>query len=378
MKLIKVLTAFLFCINCLQAQTYFIPKTPILDTLLRVSGPVSEISTVEGFSLLPISINRELRPQTLVKTQKGLFVLVDGSGMVFKANLLDSNLISFTRIDSTFYSGYNFGAINFSYHDTLFSFGGNGFWTTNGHLRYLGDGNEWDAVELNEIYPTARYIYDYLPDQSKLHFIQLIVNKKYANYNKEDYGAVELDLSTKNIRLLGKLNPNLIPGFSRLVHINVPSLNGTLVFNKDQIYLYRFIDNSVYKFKKTLNSNKFYFGENAGVNINFEHKGIIYYSKNNDSSVRSFKLNLSDFEKTRERLYIPIEKEGKQYYYLVGLLFLLGLVIFLFFYFKRRAISHSEITVLQDNISTTNDFNDFEINIVKKIISKQPKMKLSQ
>ena len=120
MKLIKVLTAFLFCTNCLQAQTYLIPKTPILDTLFHIRESVSEISTVEGFNLLPININNEFRPQTLVKTQKGLFLIVDGTGMTFKAQEFDNSRIAFTRIDSTYYSGCNVGAINFSYRGTLF------------------------------------------------------------------------------------------------------------------------------------------------------------------------------------------------------------------------------------------------------------------
>lgn len=66
---------------------------------------------------------------------KGHFYLIlDGSGQVYKLN---TNDFSFSRIDKTYFRGYNFKSIKFSRNDTLFSFGGMGFWHSNNIETYF-------------------------------------------------------------------------------------------------------------------------------------------------------------------------------------------------------------------------------------------------
>lgn len=85
----------------------------------------------------------------IVKTKQGLFVLIDGTGRVYRVQKQE-NEIDFVRIDSTHYTGYNFGAYGFAIHDTLFSLGGYGFWRHNGHLRYFkGAQQGWEITALN-------------------------------------------------------------------------------------------------------------------------------------------------------------------------------------------------------------------------------------
>jgi hypothetical protein len=75
-----------------------------------------------------------------------LLFQLDGTGKLLR---LDSNNV-LRRIDSTTYEGYNYGAFNFVYKDTVFSLGGYGFWQFNGLLRYFSEKtHSWSVVKTN-------------------------------------------------------------------------------------------------------------------------------------------------------------------------------------------------------------------------------------
>ena len=84
-----------------------------------------------------------------------LYAVFSGSNMVFK---LDTALQRIYRVDRTIYSGYNFDAYQFKRNDTIYSFGGYGFWIENNLLTYYSNvRKEWS------VYSTAPYN-PYTPD----------------------------------------------------------------------------------------------------------------------------------------------------------------------------------------------------------------------
>ncbi|MBL7850106.1 MAG: hypothetical protein JNN04_04335, partial [Cyclobacteriaceae bacterium] len=92
-------------------------------------------------------------PQKVLKTSTGLLLLPDGTGRVYVAQPTDGRL-DFVRIDSTRFMGYNFGAFPFVYRDTLYSYGGYGFWHYNGQLRVFDTKkHEWQLVPLDREVP---------------------------------------------------------------------------------------------------------------------------------------------------------------------------------------------------------------------------------
>lgn len=76
---------------------------------------------------------------------KGSFLIsIDGSGQLYRLNLKE---LSLDRIDNTFYGGYNFNAIKFIRQDTLFSFGGSGFWHHNNIETFFSSKTkEWELL----------------------------------------------------------------------------------------------------------------------------------------------------------------------------------------------------------------------------------------
>jgi len=91
-----------------------------------------------------------------------MLIQLDGTGIL----LARDSTNSIVRLDSTFYQGYNFGAFNFVYKDTIFSLGGYGFWHFNGMLRYYNENkHSWFVVQTNKQIPlrlwhNARIYYD--------------------------------------------------------------------------------------------------------------------------------------------------------------------------------------------------------------------------
>lgn len=186
----------------------------VYDIVLRRDFP-QPLAIVENPSLLRGLLSA---PQKLIRTRKGLFALLDGTGRVYEIKSTNGSL-SAQRIDSTLFFGYNFGAQSFAWRDTLYSFGGYGYWRYNGHLRmYLSNRHEW------ELMATSREIPCYTNSESgfKTWFDQasgqLYVNKM----NEASLGPdsiYRLDLPSKVWSPLGK---NILPVDFLVGQINTP------------------------------------------------------------------------------------------------------------------------------------------------------------
>jgi len=73
-----------------------------------------------------------------------LLATFSGSGQVFEIDTINNRI---DRQDRTFYQGYNFDAYQFVRKDTIFSFGGYGFWLENNLLTYFSQvRREWNFM----------------------------------------------------------------------------------------------------------------------------------------------------------------------------------------------------------------------------------------
>lgn len=85
-----------------------------------------------------------------VKTKDQLYLLPQGTGRLYQLTGTPGNR-TWIRIDSTYFTGYNFGFYPFSLDEKIYSFGGHGLWYTNGNLRYFNEtAKEWHARLLSE------------------------------------------------------------------------------------------------------------------------------------------------------------------------------------------------------------------------------------
>lgn len=131
------------------------PKLLLLAFLLGSNLWAQEITQYNyGFEkfTLPADHSNSLVskvPQNLLLNKDQLYIVPDGTGRVYRVDY--KNSLQIERIDSTIYFGFTFGSQIFFYKDTLYSFGGYGYWHTNGQLRvFVPQKKEWEIEPISE------------------------------------------------------------------------------------------------------------------------------------------------------------------------------------------------------------------------------------
>ena len=163
------------------------PLSPI-ENLLKVGQPVAEIASYNYIMDRVYEIQDAELPyikgihQFLLRNRNGLYMLVDGTGRLYKIER-GKDGINYKRLDSTRFFGYNFGFVPFSYNDSIYSFGGYGFWKFNGQLRvFIDKRREWALTKLNTEIPFAKTGMSF----STLFWYNLQERKIYIGYSLEN------------------------------------------------------------------------------------------------------------------------------------------------------------------------------------------------
>ncbi len=134
----------------IHAQQLRIP--PIVERLYIEKKPVTVFSHINQQLYFPSDLpnNFKTSGNKLVKTSEGLFLNILGTGRIYQLEKADSGFY-WKRLDSTYYTGYNFGSLFFHWGGEFYSFGGLGFFNYNGNLRYFNSNSkEWDAAVLSQ------------------------------------------------------------------------------------------------------------------------------------------------------------------------------------------------------------------------------------
>ncbi|HEY6082318.1 MAG TPA: hypothetical protein VIU45_02600, partial [Chitinophagaceae bacterium] len=361
------------------AQTYWIPATPLFNFLYQLDKPVSAITNQDGEHFLPIALNGKPTDQYLIRDNNGFYIMIGGTGQVYKAIARKNNQIGFMRMDSTFYSGYNFGAIDFSCKDTLFSFGGYGFWRTNGQLRFYNESTEWNITRINKEYPVVYCTFNYLPAVSKLFYIRRPTLNQATSDKLNDYQVIELNINARKNTPLGKMHISWISANLGIhLFINAPSLNGTLVDLNDGLVLVNFSKNIVYKAISAKLHNEIFRLSDRLVKNTFEFENKIYFNLYPDTTLYSVPVSINDFAKEPTPLYEPLTGNSSW----IRLIILAGIIIItssllVYSIVKRRASQKNIVNDREDNSKPagTNEsaFDALETQLIKQIIEKSKK-----
>jgi len=160
--------------------------------------------------------NREFRNIALMKQGKDIWIQPLGSGKLYKV-LSSSHGYNLQRIDSTIHSGVNFNSLSFRFHDTLFQYGGSGFWNIRGIITYFSKTtHEWELYpshqSVNGYVSFNNYVLYHIDTSSQKIYTTGAVNLKDAPYDIS-YSVVdsayEFNFNTKNWSNLGPINPEL-------------------------------------------------------------------------------------------------------------------------------------------------------------------------
>jgi len=314
------------------AQSYWIPKTPFLDFCFRYKGDINNITNGSHF-LKVKNLSGSNHQESIIKNKSGLFILIDGTGKVFKAFDTLNKMMLFKRIDSTVFEGYNAGAINYSFHNNIYSLGGNGFWHINGQLRLFDSvTKEWNGIRINQEFHIVNRNFSFDKDGKGLFIVQYPYENVISPPNDSTFSILKFNCETNQIEKLGQLNSDVrLPLNLQEVNYKIilKSIPGATIFcsNYSNIYLIDFEHNHV---KKLINNRvrTILMGRSNGslLENTFELGGKVYYtlSKDPNQTLNSFELNLSDFSNDSIPLYYPDHPS----FYRLGIIMLCLILLF--------------------------------------------------
>ena len=373
---VQLIIAILFLLNIGYTQDFPIYNNGILNRLFEENRSELVIKNLEKTDQF---INQE-RPldgygQFLIRNKTGSYILVDGTGRVYKASTKSNDTIYYKRIDSTHFYGYNGGAINFTYNDTIFSFGGGGFWRVNGQLRYYSEKyHEWDILPVNVEVPTTNALYYYDTLNSEIYYLQIPIINYATNISTQGYHIYKLNLKSRTNEKLGTINSkfiNLFPTKFAYNFTQIHSLKSVLVnFDGTNQYLFDFINNKAYKLNSPAIQKTFFGNSKRVYSINtFEINDWLYFTKSNDSSMQldSIKITMDDFIPMNTGFYEP--ERNTRLYYKIGLFFLL-VIVGVLFYIRNRKKNHSIKDENSLEFSDGSSFKSNELDLIEKIYNR--------
>jgi len=363
-----------------NAQTYWVQKTQLLNFLYNRKEAISFISTsASAQKILPIDFgNKTTTLNKIIRPSKGLYILIDGTGQVYKATNINKTQIAFTRIDSTTHFGHNYLSINLSWKETIYSLGGYGFWHVNGQLRYFKEGTDWNCLKINRELPIAENITFF--DSSNGHVFQILFPKnnetEYDITDNEKKSVSCIYLSERIHLPLGELNGffiNEITGINHDFWIS-EKLGGTVaILNSKEPYLFDYIHNKAYK----AISNKIHASivgnerESDTRNI-FQINDTVYFTKSNSDSLYSFTVSRSDFSEEGIPIYIPLNQNFNNI--LIGSGLLVGMLSFIGFrQYRKKYTTKTDKNIFGKPVHESDPllFTEVEKNLIQLMINKQ-------
>lgn len=282
-------------------------------------------------------------PGNAIKVDNIIYFIPDQYGAVFEIQE-NADSIQVNRIDHTKYSGLTAGQYIF-YDKHLYSFGGYGFWHTNGQLRiYLDDKKEWDIVKLNEVVPSTNFFTWYDPKEKMLwcgrqdHVNEVLDAKTF----KTGFDAYRLNLKKQTWENLGSIN--FKPTNSNVyeaIYIETPY--GVMVNSGGPKFeVWNFRENSKYDIGSISDSLRMLFigtmliGEHSLFLIN---ERIIIYDHTGKQVVKSFSFGKTNLVLQKGALY-EVHNGGISNYW-VYLFLLLPLALLIYYYkYVQKLLQH--------------------------------------
>jgi hypothetical protein len=295
---------------------------------------------------------------SLLKKKDTLYLQLIGSGRLYQIQKKGKGNYQFTRLDSTYYFGSNFGSINFFYKDTLFKLGGGGFWKITDYLTfYSTKTNEWELISSKKGIPVYQS-----PENGVVFFIDQLNGKFYLSnsINQTDFPAslntsysdtcLVFDFKDKTWKNLGKINPALKEKLQKSVGLKT-TFGQYLVFHSDlEMQWLNFSTNQYGVLTKVKQAEfrekwlKLYKGlpEHLYQFVMGNHFYLIRIENNGTLQYESIALNNNDFIDLNAQPIYSNSFIGSLLRYLepgrpiIGNIFIVFLVIFLYSFYNKK------------------------------------------
>jgi len=306
---------------------------------------------------------------------KWRFVLA-GTGIVFDFDEAQGLL---TKVDRTHYSGYNFGASVFLRKDTLYSFGGSGFWDFSKALTFFDkQSKEWENIKVENFGPKAIFNgfhgYDFKSDLfysggSEYHSF---LDKQPTEIDAQFYA---FDFKKKRWNLLGNIMPELLEAKSREI---VWSGRYFFQFSGGEIFIIDPVNNQVFQYQNKTNTYQ-------AAPLMYVQEGIIYGYWDLEGG-KQIKINIAELLQNSVLVGQFYSPKSYFHYILGGFLVLVFLVIAFTHYRKNKKkyqlyLDEKELNLLNTLLASPQGLTTIEVNDVlglsNKSIDNQRKLRLN-
>jgi hypothetical protein len=175
------------------------------------------------------------------------YFVIAGTGQVYEFDPVKRIL---SRVDQTFYRGYNFGALQFSHNDTLFSFGGIGFWHYNNVQTFFDfQTKEWELVKYTGEIPKRIYtsFAGYSKREGKLFMLE--IPDVFVTPSIQPLNFYEYDLKKNVWNKKGSVSVDFLNSFenryAEVIWVNdlfiIPSSNGEIIVDPIKNTCYKYL-----------------------------------------------------------------------------------------------------------------------------------------
>jgi hypothetical protein len=290
----KSLTLFLFILLTqgviAQKESNLLKKHEI--SLLRVllSDTINNASFILN-NTFNFGLNDDLFTYSnIVKKGKDIFIQPLGTGRLYQA-LKTNNEVGIKRIDETIHSGVNFYARNFFINDTLFQFGGLGFWQIRGIICYYSKlTKQWELIQTNRavesFFNTQNDAILHFEDNKSAPKLFISNSYYYPNYpssfeTQSTDSCYEYDFNLRKWITLGKISTE----FKKIMERKKSS---DFEINIDHLYIFQ---NQLEFYWVDFKKNKF--GQfNAKENNKLRQRWLSFYNKNKVRQQTEIQFNL--------------------------------------------------------------------------------------
>ena len=348
-------------------QNYSVKKDSLISFLYSTKGNVTDINTFNPIfkPYLPVKIAYELPIQKLIKNNNGLYIIIDGTGQVYKAISNTKDSINFAKVDSTIFFGHNYGSIKFSYLDTIYNFGGNGYWHFFGHLIYFNEGSEWEIKKLNKEYFVNSGYYYFNYNNAELYYIQIPYNSVSTSAIYNQTLLYKLNIKTNKNELIGNVREDFFKFNGFQIYFSSKKLNGLLFHYNNDFYLLNFDKNEIHlltnkNLKKALDGSI-----NERRIAIFEKDSLVYIVYGNNKNFKAYNFELSDFELTNHRIFY---NDYSNFYLIIAIVF--GVLILLVVFYIKQIKTKVKSIFNKPFITNALDFNEVEKNLINLLIVK--------
>ena len=199
---------------------------------------------------------------SLLKNKKEIYIQPLGTGKLYQVKKEKEGKYHIERIDSTYFNGANFNAINFFMNDTLFQYGGDGYWHIRGYLTYFSyKTHEWELYNANRLViafedGNNNLVYNIDRKKRNLYLSNSFLQVDFpASLNVESIDSVyQYNTQSRIWTTLGKTNPQLKEIIETKGALHYQLNEYSIIQNKLELIWADFENNTFGKFKERANS----------------------------------------------------------------------------------------------------------------------------